>query len=209
MPVERVWARVRRALLLDVGVFEEARDDRVFTPYAIGVAAITGLLSGIGAFLWSAFILDETDDFLIEATILGSIFLVLLWLLGMIAAYFVLSQVYKEQVAIDGLVRVMCLASVPFALSALVFVPGLGFGLAMIAIALTFFYTNYGVRAAYPEIDPMRVMIACLVAMAVWSMILPLLTSPGDQFAPGPFVFEWSEDVLEDILEGFRAFAGD
>jgi len=50
------------------------------------------------------------------------------------------------------------------------------------------------------------VMIACLVAMAVWSMILPLLTSPGDQFAPGPFVFEWSEDVVEDILGGFTTF---
>ena len=118
----------------------------------------------------------------------------------MIAAYFVLSQVYHESVSLDGLIRVMCLGSVPFALSALVFIPGFGFGLAMIAIALTFFYTNYGVRAAYPDIDPMRVMIACLAAMAVWSMVLPLLTSTDNQFAPGPFVFEWSEDFLEDLF---------
>lgn len=206
MPVEQVIARVRRALLLDVGVFEEARDDRLFTPFAIAVAGASGLIAGIGAFLWSAFILDETQDFFLEAVILGTIFLVLLWLVGMIAAYFVLSQIYHESVGLDGLIRVMCLASVPFAVSALVFIPGFGFGLALIAVALTFFYTNYGVRAAYPDIDPMRVMIACLVAMAVWSMILPLLTSPGDQFAPGPFVFEWSEDVVEDILGGFTTF---
>ncbi len=199
-------ARIRRALLLDVGVFEEVRDDRLFTPFAIAVAGASGLSTGIGAFLWSAFILDEPQDFFLEAVILGTIFLVLLWLVGMIAAYFVLSQVYHESVALDGLIRVMCLASVPFAVSALVFIPGFGFGLALIAVALTFFYTNYGVRAAYPDIDPMRVMIACLVAMAVWSMILPLLTSPGDQFAPGPFVFEWSEDVVEDILGGFTTF---
>lgn len=207
MPVDQILARIRRALLLDVGVFEEARDDRFFTPFAIGVAGVSGLLAGIGAFLWSALILDKTQDFLLEATVLGTIFLVLLWLVGMIAAYFVLSQVYGETVALDGLIRVMCLASVPFALSALVFIPAFGFGLALIAIALTFFYTNYGVRAAYPDIDPMRVMIACLVGMAVWSMILPLLTSPGDQFAPGPFVFEWSEDVLENIADGFSAFS--
>ena len=206
MPVEQVIARVRRALLLDVGVFEEARDDRLFTPFAIAVAGASGLIAGIGAFLWSAFILDETQDFFLEAVILGTIFLVLLWLVGMIAAYFVLSQIYHESVGLDGLIRVMCLASVPFAVSALVFIPGFGFGLALIAVALTFFYTNYGVRAAYPDIDPMRVMIACLVAMAVWSMILPLLTSPGDQFAPGPFVFEWSEDVVEDILGGLTTF---
>lgn len=206
MPVEQILARIRRALLLDVGVFEEARDDRLFTPFAIAVAGVSGLIAGIGAFFWSAFILDETQDFFLEAVILGTVFLVLLWLVGMIAAYFVLSQVYHESVALDGMIRVMCLASVPFAVSALVFIPGFGFGLALIAVALTFFYTNYGVRAAYPDIDPMRVMIACLVAMAVWSMILPLLTSPGDQFAPGPFVFEWSEDVVEDVFGGFTTF---
>ncbi|HET8943732.1 MAG TPA: hypothetical protein VFO59_03045 [Dehalococcoidia bacterium] len=200
MPVEQIMARIRRALLLDVGVFEETRDDRLFTPIAIAIAGGSALLAGIGAFLWSAFILDETQDFFLEATVLGTIFLLLLWLVGMIAAYFVLSQVYHESVALDGLIRVMCLGSVPFALSALVFIPGFGFGLAMIAIALTFFYTNYGVRAAYPDIDPMRVMIACLAAMAVWSMVLPLLTSTDNQFAPGPFVFEWSEDFLEDLF---------
>lgn len=200
MPVEQIMARIRRALLLDVGVFEETRDDRLFTPIAIAIAGGSALLAGIGAFLWSAFILDETQDFFLEATVLGTIFLLLLWLVGMIAAYFVLSQVYHESVSLDGLIRVMCLGSVPFALSALVFIPGFGFGLAMIAIALTFFYTNYGVRAAYPDIDPMRVMIACLAAMAVWSMVLPLLTSTDNQFAPGPFVFEWSEDFLEDLF---------
>ena len=200
MPVEQIMARVRRALLLDVGVFEEARDDSYFTPFAVATAGVSALLAGIGAFLWSAFILDKTQDFFLEATVLGTIFLLLLWLVGMIAAYFVLSQVYGESVALDGLIRVMCLGSVPFALSALVFIPGFGFGLAMIAIALTFFYTNYGVRAAYPDIDPMRVMIACLAAMAVWSMVLPLLTSTDNRFAPGPFVFEWSEDVLQEIL---------
>ncbi|HET9477120.1 MAG TPA: hypothetical protein VFP63_06500 [Dehalococcoidia bacterium] len=200
MPVEQIMARIRRALLLDVGVFEETRDDRLFTPIAIAIAGGSALLAGIGAFLWSALILDETQDFFLEATVLGTIFLLLLWLVGMIAAYFVLSQVYNESVALDGLIRVMCLGSVPFALSALVFIPGFGFGLAMIAIALTFFYTNYGVRAAYPDIDPMRVMIACLAAMAVWSMVLPLLTSSDNQFAPGPFVFEWSEDLLEDLF---------
>jgi hypothetical protein len=200
MPVEQIMARVRRALLLDVGVFEEARDERYFTPFAVITAGASALLAGIGAFLWSAFILDKTQDFFLEAVVLGSIFLLLLWLVGMIAAYFVLSQVYGESVALDSLIRVMCLGSVPFALSALVFIPGFGFGLALIAVALTFFYTNYGVRAAYPDIDPMRVMIACLAAMAVWLMVLPLLTSSDNQFAPGPFVFEWSEDVLQEIV---------
>jgi len=199
-------ARVRRALLLDVGVFEEARDDRLFTPFAIITAGGAALLAGIGAFLWSWIILDETEDFFLEATILGTIFLLLLWLVGMITTYFLLAQTYREKVALDALIRVMCLGHVPFALSLLVFVPGLGFGFALLAVAATFFYTNYGVRAAYPGIDPMHVMIACLAGMAVWAMVLPLLTSSDNQFAPGPFVYEWSEDVVEDIVSAFSAF---
>jgi hypothetical protein len=201
MPVEQILARIRRALLLDVSVFEEARDDRLFTPFAIAIAGGVALLAGIGAFLWSWIVLSETEDFFLEATFLGTIFLVLLWLVGMIATYFVLSQMYRETLTLDAVIRVMCLASAPFALSALVFIPGLGFGLALMAIALTFFYTNYGMRAAYPAIDPMRVMIACLAGMAVWALILPLLTSSDNQFAPGPFVYEWSEDVLEELIK--------
>jgi hypothetical protein len=206
MPVEQIIARIRRALLLDVSVFEQARDDRPFTPIAIAIAGGVALLAGFGAFLWSAIILSETEDFFLEATFLGTIFLLLLWLVGMIATYFVLAQMYRETVALDGVIRVMCLGSIPFALSFFVWIPGLGFGLALIAVATTFFYTNSAVRAAYPAIDPMRVMIACLAGMAVWAMILPLLTSSDNQFAPGPFVYEWSEDVLEEIVDAFNAF---
>src|SRR3970282_1194949 len=92
MPVEQIIARIRRALLLDVGVCEEARDDRPFTPVAIGIAGGVALLAGIGAFLWSAVILSETEDFLLEATILGTMFLVLLWLVGTTPPYFVPCQ---------------------------------------------------------------------------------------------------------------------
>lgn len=200
MSLEQILARIRRALLLDVGVFEEVRDDRFFTPVAVGVAGASALLAGIGAFLWSAFILGETQDFFLEATVLGTMFLLLLWIVGMIVTYFVLAQIYREAVALDGVIRVMCLGSVPFALSAFVFLPGVGFGFALVAIALTFFYTNYGVRAAYPAIDPMRVMMACLVGMAVWALVLGILTSSENQFSPGPFVFEWSEDAVEEVF---------
>jgi hypothetical protein len=125
----------------------------------------------------------------------------------MIVTYFVLSQMYRETVSLDAVIRVVSLGSVPFALSALVFIPGFGFGIALAAVALTFFYTNYGVRAAYPAIDPMRVMIACLAGMAVWAMILPLLISSDNAFAPGPFVYDWSEDVVEEVASAVSAFS--
>jgi len=201
MPVDQILARIRRALLLDVSVFEEARDDGPFTPFAILIAGGTALLAGFGAFLWSWISLGDTDSFFLEATVLGTIFLLLLWLVGMIVTYFVLSQMYRETVTLDGVLRVMCLGHVPFALSALIFFWGFGFGFALISVALTFFYVNYAVRAAYPAIDPMRVMLACAAGMAVWAMVLPLLTSPDNQFAPGPFVYEWSEDVAQKVIK--------
>lgn len=199
MPVDQIIGRVQRALLLDAGAFEEARDDAAFTPYAIALAAIAVVIGSIGSFLWAAIVLGETGDFFVEAIILGSIFLTLLWIAGILVAYVVLTQVFRESVTPDALARVMALGHIPFALSLLVLIPGIGFGFGVLAIAAMFFYTISGIRAAYPQIDPLRALIAVTAAFAVWTMILPLLTSTGNSFAPGTFVYEWSEDVIEDF----------
>jgi hypothetical protein len=206
MPIEQVLARIRRALLLDTGAYVEARDDTAFTPYAAGAAVVAALLGGIGAFLWATFLLDDAGDFFLEATILGTIFLIILWVLGVVAAYLVLSQVYREQIAPEALGRVLALGYLPFAVSLLVFVPGLGFTFGVLSIAAMFFYSNYGIRAAWPEIEPLRVMVAVLASFAVWLIVVSLFTGSNDQFAPGPFVFEWSEDVVEDLSEAIAAF---
>ncbi|MCH8813913.1 MAG: hypothetical protein IH957_02270 [Chloroflexi bacterium] len=200
MAIDQVIARLRRALMLDPTAFEEARDDVAFTPMALAAAAIAVFLGGIGSFLWAAIILDSTGDIFVEATILGSIFLILLMLAGIAIGYVVLTQIYKEDVAPDALARVMAIGHIPFALSFLVFIPGLGFAFGMLAVALMFFYTIFGIRAAFPNIKPLRVLISVLAAFAVWAMILPLLTSPSDAFAPGVFVFEISEDAFEDFF---------
>jgi len=200
MTLEQVIARIRRALMLDPAAFDEARDDSGFTVFAVGAAAVAAFIGGLGAFLWSAVILDETSDFFIEATILGSIFLIILWLAGILLMYAVLSMGFGEQLTWDGLARVVTLGHLPFALSLLIFIPGIGFAFGVLAIAAMFFYTNFGIRAAYQTIDPLRVMLAVLAGFAVWLVLLPLLTSPQNQFVPGTFVYEWTEDVLEDAF---------
>ena len=200
MQIDQVIARLRRAMLLDATAFEEARDDAAFTPYALAAAAIAVLIGGIGSFLWGTIILDDAGDLIVEATILGSIFLVLLMLAGIAIGYVVLTQVYKEDVAPDALARIMAVGSIPFALSFLVFVPGLGFAFGILSVALMFFYTIFGIRAAFPNIEPLRVMITVLAAFSLWAMILPLLTSASDAFAPGVFVFEISEDAFEEFF---------
>lgn len=211
MAIDQVIARLRRALMLDTTAFEEARDDVAFTPMALAAAAIAVLIGGIGSFLWGTIILNDAGDLFIEATILGSIFLILLMVAGIAISYVVLTQIYKEDVKPDALARVMAIGHVPFAITFFVFIPGLGFAFGMLAVALMFFYTTFGIRAAFPNIKPLRVLIAVLAAFAVWAMILPLLTSPSNAFAPGVFVFEISADAFEDFfsVSDFQIDLGD
>ena len=202
MAIDLVIARLRRALMLDSTAFEEARDDVAFTPMALAAAAIAVLIGGFGSFLWGTVVLDNTGDLFVEATIFGSLFLILLMVAGIAIAYVVLTQIYKEDVKPDALARVMAIGHVPFAITLFVFIPGLGFAFGMLAVALMFFYTIFGIRAAFPNIEPLRVLIAVLAAFAVWAMILPLLTDGSNNFSPGVFVFELSEDFMEDFVNG-------
>jgi hypothetical protein len=198
MTAELVIARIRRALLLDPTAYEETRDDNSFTIVSLGAAFLAVLLGAIGAWLWAETVLEATpDSWFVDTVILGTIFLVILWLIGVGVMYLILAQLYGEQITPDGLLRVATLGHIPFALSLLVFIPWFGFGFAMFAIAATFFYTNFAIRSAYPEIDALRVVLAVLAGFAIWLFILPVLTSDGDAFAPGPFVYEWSADVVE------------
>ena len=197
MTFEQVFARIRRALMLDETAYVEARDDTTFTLFAVGSAAIAAFVGGLGAFLWSSVVLDNTADFFVEAFILGSIFLIILWIAGVFLMYAILSMAFGEELTWDALARVVTVAHVPFAISLLVFIPGLGFAFGILAIAAMFFYSNFAIRAAYPTIDPLRVMLAVVAGFAVWLVVLPILTSTDNQFAPGTFVFEWSEDFAE------------
>jgi hypothetical protein len=53
-----------------------------------------------------------------------------------------------------------------------------------------FFYTVFGLRAAFPAIEPLRIVFAVLLGFAVWGMILPLVGElPDNNFATGVFVF--------------------
>lgn len=209
MPIDQLVARLRRAMMLDATAFEEARDDTAFTPLALGAAAVAVVIAAFGTFLWSEVIADGLSGVFVDAVILGSIFLILLWAVGIAVCYLVLTQLYKETIAPDALARVMALGYVPFVLGLLVFIPGIGFGFALLSVALVLFYTFFGIRSAFPSIDPFRVLVAVVASFAVWTMILPLLTGPNDTFAPGVFIYEVTEDFVEDLSNGRGTAADD
>ncbi len=209
MSMQQVIDRIRRALSLEQAAFEEIRDDAAFTPVAGGVAAAAIVVAGLGSYLWAVFNdVGDKGEFFVDALILGSIFAALLWLAWVALSYVILSQVYRETVAPDALFRITAVGAVPFALGLLVFIPGIGFGIGLLSIVLMFFLTVFGLRAAFPSIDPLRVVLAVSAGFAVWALILPLLSSPENPFSPGIFVFEWTEDVVQDFLDITSAITG-
>jgi hypothetical protein len=191
MPTQQVIERIRRALSLEQAAFEEVRDDAAFTPFAVGMTVAAIVAAGLGSFLWGDTVLDyKPDGWFVDTLILGSIFTILLFMAGVGVTYVVLAQVYREIVAPDALVRVVALGYAPFVLGFLVFIPEIGFGFGILSIAAMFFYTVFGLRAAYPAIAPMRIVIAVSLGFALWSMILPLVGEyPDNNFATGVFVY--------------------
>lgn len=199
--VEQLLARIKRALSLEAQAFEEIRDDAAFTPLAAAVGAVAIILGGLGAFLWASVNADTDVAPFAETVILGSIFTFLLWLAWVAVTYAVLSQFYHEQAAPDAVFRIFGLGVAPLALGVLVFIPGLGFGFGLLSITLTFFLTFFGMRSAFPAINPLRLLISLTAGAAVFMLVLPLLSSHDNAFASGVFIFEVAEDIVEEIAD--------
>lgn len=191
MPTQEFIDRIRRALSLEEAAFEEVRDDTAFTPFVAALAAAAVVLAALGAWLFGETVLDYTPDgWFVDTFILGSIFTILLFMAGIGVTYVVLAQVYRETIAPDALARIVILGYLPFAVGLLVCIPEIGFGFGILSIAAMFFYTVFGLRAAFPAIEPLRIVFAVLLGFAVWGMILPLVGElPDNNFATGVFVF--------------------
>jgi hypothetical protein len=193
--MDQFVAVLRRALALDESAWAELRDNTSFTAVAGGLAVIAVFLAGIGAFLWGEITVDYStpDGWFVDTVILGSLFTILLMLLGMVVAYLVLTQLFGETVAPDALFRVFSVAAVPFALGFLMFVPELNFWLAMMSVALMFFLGVFGLRAAF-SIDAVRAVTAVFAGMSVFLIVMAFLISVDNRWTPGVFVLESLED---------------
>jgi hypothetical protein len=183
-----------RLIRLDLTVFDDVKDNAAATGPAIAVVVVASFLAGLGTWLW-AVVEDVADkgEVFVKATILGSIFQILLWVLWVWIAGMLLSRVFGVGADMNRLMRTMGLAFAPMAISLLVLLSVLSIPFAAIAIGATFLLTNAAIASA-TDAPADRVALSNLIGFAAFALILGILSNVAEWrelggLAPGIFFF--------------------
>lgn len=196
--------RLMRLLRLDTTVFDEVRLDAAATVPSIVVAAAATFLAGLGGWLWWTVTQDFGDSgkVFVQSFILGSLFSIALWVVWVLVVYTVLTQLFGAQADIQQLVRTMGLAALPLAISLLLFIPVLDFGIGLTSLAL-FFGLSFIAAQAATDASAGKVLVASAIGFAVWALILGILVTDDNFFAPGFFLMDAANEALESVAELF------
>jgi len=188
--------RLQRLVRLDTNVFDEVRNDASATVPAIVVVVASTFLAGLGGWLW--WLLQPYGDngkVFFQSVIMGTVFSVALWIVWMLVAWVMLTQLFREDADWQQMLRTMGLATTPLAISFFMFVPQIDIGVGLTSIALLFGLTNIAVQAT-TQANPARVMVANLAGFAVWAIVLGLLVTENNYLAPGIFLFDAPSEAL-------------
>ena len=199
-------ARLLRLFRLDTSVFDEVRNDPRATIPAVFVLVASTLLAGIGGWLW--WIVEgfgNAGEVFIESVILGSLFSMALWVVWLLIAWVILTQLFQEEADWQQMLRTMGMAAAPLGLSVLMFVPGVNFGVALASVALFFGLTTIAIQAVTPA-DPARVLVANLAGFTIWAVVLTLLVTSDSILAPGIFIFNAPAEGLGDLIDFLGSF---
>lgn len=193
--------RLRRLATLDTTVFDEVRADNASTVPAIIVAAAAIFLSGIGGWLWWIFTdLADSGDIFLKSAIFGSIIAIALYAVWIGIAYVMLTQVFRARAEMQEMARVMGFAAAPFAVSVLIFIPVLDVAIGYAAIALLFGSTIIAVQSA-TDAPAGRALVANTAGFFVWALILSLLVTDENAYAPGVFLWDVGTEYLKNVGE--------
>lgn len=198
--------RLQRLVRLDTTVFDDVRNDPAATVPAVAVAVVSTLLAAIGGWLWW-WLKDFPDlgDVFLESVIFGTLFSIALWIVWLLVAWVVLTQIFSEEADWQQMLRTMGMAAAPLALSVAMFIPGISFGVGLASVALFFGLTTIAIQAVTPA-NPARVLVANLGGFAVWAIVLTLLVNSDSFLAPGIFLFDAPSEIS---CGGFDDFIGD
>ncbi len=196
-------ARLLRLLRLDTTVFDEVKQDPTATLPAVLVVIASTLLAGVGGWMWwvvKGF--GDNGKVFFHSVVMGTVFSFALWIVWLLVAWVILTQLFREDADWQQMLRTMGMASAPLALSLVMFIPGIDMGLALASIALFFGLTNIAIQATTPA-NPARVLVANLAGFAVWAIVLGLLVTDSNYFAPGIFLFDAPTEALSKLANSF------
>jgi len=197
---------LRRLLYLDTRVFEDVRSNPSATLSGLLLVSVATFLSGLGGFFW--WMVEDFGgerDIFLHSTIIGSLIAIVLWGLAWVGiVYVMLTQIFRERAYLEQLLRVMGLAATPLALSVLMFIPLVSFGIGLASLALTFGLTSIAIQSVTTA-GPARVLVANL---CVLTLLASTSASDVQPHAPGLFLYNTMASIGEDIIEVGRQFEG-
>jgi hypothetical protein len=198
--------RLQRLVSLDTTVFEDVRDDTSATIPSVTVTAVATLLAGLGGWFW--WLLQPFGDesrVLVQSVFMGTLFSVALWIVWMLVTWVMLTQLFREDADWQQLLRTMGMASLPLALSFAMFIPGIGYGVALASIVLLVGLSNIAIQAVATNADPARVLVANVAGFTVWAIVLGLLVTTSTYLAPGIFLRDSPVEALTSIAHDCRS----
>ena len=182
MDINAVINHLLRLVRLDTTVFDEVRDDEKELVPAAVVAVVASFLAGLGAFLWWKTVPSSTeglDGVFLNTFLLGSIFMVALYGVAALVVYFIIVQVFKIQVDLQALIRVMGYAAWPLALSVIMFIPGIYPVFALLPLCLLFVMMIYAVQSVSGA-DSTQVVLACTAGLGVMFLVLGIIATSSE-----------------------------
>lgn len=207
LDVSILSARLLRLAKLDTTVFDEVRLDPAATLPSIAVVILSTAIAGIGGWMW--WIVKGYGDsgkLFMHSVIIGTFLSFALWIVWLLIAYVILTQVFNEDADWQQMLRTMGMAAVPLTLSVAMFIPGIDFGIGLASIVLFFGLTTIAIQATTPA-NPARVLVANLAGFTIWSIVLGLLVTDSNFFAPGIFLFGAPAEALAKIADAFSNFS--
>ena len=202
-----LMARIRRLAMLDTSVFDEVRTDTSATVPALLVAAGAIILAALGGWFW--WLINDIGDsgkIFWQSVVVGSIICFAVWAVWTAISYVMLTQVFRARADLNELVRVMGFAMLPLALSVILFIPGLDFGIGVASLAILFGLTQIAMQSA-TDAPAGQVLAANGAGFAVWAIVLGLLVSDSHAYAPGFFLLDGGVEVLKSLANLRNAFS--
>lgn len=193
---------LRRLAALDLTVFEDIRANPSATIPGIIIVAGASFLSGLGGWLWWTLrSFPEPGEVFLKSAVIGTVIALVLWTLAWVGlVYVLLTQVFRERVFLEQLLRVMGLAYAPVALSFLMFLPGISLAIGVASLALAVGLSTLAILTVSTA-DPARALICNIAGFALWACVLTLLVQFDDPYAPGVFLFNAPAQIAGELFD--------